>query len=151
MDGDRQNDPRDFVRMLELLEAGACDGVTGVRAQRRDTWVRRVSSRIGNGVRNLITGDRVADSGCGIKAYRRELFLAVPRFRGMHRFMATLVRYCGGTVVEIPVNHRPRVAGQAKYGIGNRAWRGLEDCFAVRWLRARVLRYEAREQPLDPS
>src|SRR5690606_21162006 len=137
MDGDLQNDPRDLVRMLEILESGEYDGVTGIRRNRRDTWVRRVSSAIGNGVRNAITGDRVADSGCGIKGYRRELFLAVPRFHGMHRFMATLARYCGGRVLEIDVNHRPRVAGRAKYGIGNRALRGLKDCFAVRWLRSR--------------
>jgi dolichol-phosphate mannosyltransferase len=146
MDGDLQNDPRDLIRMLEILERGAADGVAGIRRNRRDTWVRRVSSRIGNGVRNLVTGDRVADSGCGIKGYRREFFLAVPRFNGMHRFMATLVRYCGGKVVEIEVNHRPRVAGQAKYGIGNRALRGLRDCFAVRWMRARVIVPDAVEQ-----
>ncbi|MCC6783947.1 MAG: glycosyltransferase family 2 protein [Planctomycetes bacterium] len=146
MDGDRQNDPRDLPRMLELLERGEVDGVTGIRAKRRDTFVRRVSSRIGNGVRNWLTGDRVADSGCGIKGYRTELFLAVPRFNGMHRFMATLVRFCGGKVVEIEVNHRPRVAGQAKYGIGNRAWRGLKDCFAIRWLKQRVILPRAQER-----
>ncbi|MFO1050912.1 MAG: glycosyltransferase family 2 protein [Planctomycetota bacterium] len=145
MDGDRQNDPRDLLRMLEILEKGESDGVTGIRANRRDTFVRRISSKIGNGVRNWLTGDRVADSGCGIKGYKREFFLAVPRFNGMHRFMATLVRFCGGKVVEIEVNHRPRVAGKAKYGIGNRAWRGLKDCFAIRWLKQRVLVFKAEE------
>lgn len=146
IDGDRQNDPRDLLRMLELLEKGEADGVTGIRAKRRDTFVRRVSSRIGNGVRNWLTGDRIADSGCGIKGYETELFLAVPRFNGMHRFMATLVRFCGGKVVEIEVNHRPRVAGKAKYGIGNRAWRGLKDCFAIRWLKQRVIVPRAEER-----
>lgn len=145
MDGDRQNDPRDLLRMLELLEAGDCQGVTGVRAVRQDSWLRRQSSSIGNAVRNLITGDRVTDSACGIKAYGRECFLRAPRFDGMHRFMASLVRYQGGKVLEIPVTHRARATGQSKYGIGNRGWRGLRDCFAVRWLRGRSLNYQVRE------
>ncbi len=145
MDGDLQNDPRDLLRMLEVLESGQADGVTGIRAKRQDDFVRRASSKIGNAVRNWITGDQVADSGCGIKGYRRDLFLQVPRFHGMHRFMATLARYCGGKVVEIEVNHRPRVAGQAKYGVGNRAFRGLLDCMAVRWMRKRVVRTAASE------
>ena len=146
IDGDRQNDPRDLIPMVERIEQGGVDGVTGVRKNRRDTWIRRVSSSIGNGVRNFITGDRITDSGCGIKVYRRELFLSAPRFHGMHRFMGTLVRYCGGTVEEIEVNHRPRVAGQAKYGIGNRAWRGLKDCFAVRWMRTRVIVFRVQQE-----
>jgi dolichol-phosphate mannosyltransferase len=132
--------------MLARLYAGDADAVFGVRRRRIDSFVRRVSSRIGNGVRNLLTGDRVTDAACGIKVVRRELFLRVPRFSGMHRFMATLVRYLGGRVVEQDVNHRPRAAGQAKYGIGNRALRGLRDCFAIRWLRARMLRYRVREE-----
>ena len=142
MDGDRQNDPRDLIPMLEKLEAGEADGVTGIRANRKDDFVRRWSSKIANAVRNFITGDRIADSGCGIKGYKRELFLSVPRFNGMHRFMATLVRYLGGKVVEIEVNHRPRVAGQAKYGIGNRAFRGLKDCFAIRWMKQRMIPFK---------
>jgi dolichol-phosphate mannosyltransferase len=146
LDGDRQNDPRDLPAMLARLYAGDADAVFGVRRRRIDSFVRRVSSRIGNGVRNLLTGDRVTDAACGIKVVRRELFLRVPRFSGMHRFMATLVRYLGGRVVEQDVNHRPRAAGQAKYGIGNRALRGLRDCFAIRWLRARMLRYRVREE-----
>ncbi len=141
LDGDRQNDPADLPAMLARVESGAVDGVTGVRRNRKDTFTRRMSSKIGNGVRNWLTGDRVTDSACGIKAYRRELFLAVPRFHGMHRFMATLVRFCGGKVEEVDVNHRPRIAGQAKYGIGNRALRGLKDCLAVRWMRSRVIVY----------
>jgi dolichol-phosphate mannosyltransferase len=146
VDGDRQNDPADLPRILEILERGEADGVQGVRAKRKDTWMRRVSSRIGNGVRNWITGDRVTDSACGIKGFKREVFLSVQRFNGMHRFMTTLARYVGAKVVEIPVNHRPRVAGQAKYGVGNRALRGLKDCLAVRWMRGRSLRIHAVEK-----
>lgn len=146
LDGDLQNDPRDLPAMLALVERGDADGVVGVRRKRQDSIVRRLSSRIGNAVRNLVTGDRVTDAACGIKVIRRSYFVRAPRFVGMHRFMATLVRYMGGKVVEHDVNHRPRAAGKAKYGIGNRALRGLRDCFAVRWLRTRILRHEvARE------
>ncbi|MEM7200007.1 MAG: glycosyltransferase family 2 protein [Planctomycetota bacterium] len=146
MDGDMQNDPRDFARMLELVESGEYEGVTGLRAQRKDTFVRRMSSRVGNRVRNWITGDRVLDAASGIKAFRRSVFLRLPRFHGMHRFMATLARWTGARVTEIPVHHRPRQAGQAKYGIGNRALRGLADCFAVRWYRRRWIDYAVKEE-----
>ncbi len=137
LDGDMQNDPADLPRLLALVEGGTCDGVTGVRVKRQDTWVRKVSSRIGNGVRNLITGDRVVDAACGIKILPRRAFLVAPRFNGMHRFMPTLMRFAGLRIREEPVNHRPRGAGTAKYGIGNRALRGLADCFAIRWYRRR--------------
>lgn len=146
LDGDLQNDPRDLPAMVAMVESGTCDAVVGVRRTRRDTWTRRWSSRIGNGVRNLLTGDRVTDAACGIKVIRRELFLRAPRFAGMHRFMASLVRWLGGRVVERDVNHRPRAAGKAKYGIGNRIWKGLRDCLAVRWLRDRMLHHRVEEE-----
>lgn len=146
MDGDMQNDPRDLPAMVARVLAGECDAVVGVRRQRRDPFLRRVSSKIGNGVRNWLTGDRVTDAACGIKAIRREYWLRAPKFVGMHRFMATLVKYLGGKVVEVDVNHRPRAAGTAKYGIGNRIWKGLRDCFAMRWLRTRVLTHRVKEE-----
>lgn len=146
LDGDMQNDPRDIPSMLDRVESGECDAVVGVRAKRQDTFTRRMSSRVGNGVRNLLTGDKVKDAACGIKVIRRRFFLRAPRFVGMHRFMATLVRYLGGKVVEQDVNHRQRFAGTAKYGIGNRMWKGLRDCFAMRWVRARVLTHEVKEE-----
>lgn len=146
IDGDMQNDPRDIPTMLARVEAGEVDAVVGVRRKRQDTWTRRMSSKIGNGVRNWLTGDRITDAACGIKVIRREFFLRAPGFVGMHRFMATLVRYQGGRVVEQDVNHRPRAAGTAKYGIGNRIWKGLRDCFAMRWLRTRVLKHRVEEE-----
>ena len=146
LDGDMQNDPRDIPSMLERVESGECDAVVGVRAKRQDTFTRRMSSRVGNGVRNFLTGDRVKDAACGIKVIRRRFFMRAPRFVGMHRFMATLVRYLGGKVIEQDVNHRQRYAGTAKYGIGNRMWKGLRDCFAMRWVRARLLLHEVREE-----
>ncbi len=146
MDGDMQNDPRDLPAMVARVLAGECDAVVGVRRKRRDTFTRRMSSKIGNGVRNWLTGDRVTDAACGIKAIRREYWLRAPKFVGMHRFMATLVKYLGGAVVEVDVNHRPRAAGVAKYGIGNRIWKGLRDCFAMRWLRTRMLMHRVKEE-----
>jgi dolichol-phosphate mannosyltransferase len=141
-----QNDPRDIPAMLARVEAREADAVVGVRRKRQDTFTRRVSSRIGNGVRNWLTGDRVTDAACGIKVIRREYFLRAPQFAGMHRFMATLVRYLGGKVVEVDVNHRQRAAGTAKYGIANRIWKGLRDCMAIRWMRTRVLRHRVKEE-----
>ena len=146
IDGDMQNDPRDIPAMLARVEAREADAVVGVRRKRQDTFTRRVSSKIGNGVRNWLTGDRVTDAACGIKVIRREYFMRAPQFAGMHRFMATLVRYLGGVVVEMDVNHRPRAAGTAKYGIGNRIWKGLRDCMAIRWMRTRVLRHRVKEE-----
>ena len=146
LDGDMQNDPRDIPSMLARVAGGECDAVVGVRAKRQDTFTRRMSSRIGNGVRNFLTGDKVKDAACGIKVIRRSYFMRAPRFVGMHRFMATLVRYLGGKVIEQDVNHRQRYAGTAKYGIGNRMWKGLRDCFAMRWVRARLLTHEVGEE-----
>jgi dolichol-phosphate mannosyltransferase len=146
LDGDLQNDPRDLPAMVARIERGECDGVSGIRARRQDTWVRRASSKVGNCMRNTLTGDRVADSASGIKAFRRDLWQRLPRFAGMHRFLPTLARWAGGRVVEVPVHHRPRVAGKAKYGIGNRAWRGLKDCLAMRWLRSRLIDYQVAEE-----
>ena len=143
LDGDMQNDPRDLGRILEGLATH--DGVSGWRVQRKDTWFRRLQSRIANRFRNWISGDRVADSASGIKGFRREAILRVPRFRGMHRFLPTLVRMTGGSVVEVPVNHRPRAAGTAKYGMLNRALRAFVDLLGVRWLKSRYLSYEVGE------
>lgn len=146
LDGDMQNDPRDIPSMLARVEEGEADAVVGVRAKRQDTFVRRASSRVGNAVRNLLTGDVVKDAACGIKVIKRSYFLRAPRFVGMHRFMATLVKYLGGSVIEQDVNHRERYAGTAKYGIGNRALKGLRDCLAMRWVRQRLLMHEVEEE-----
>ncbi|MFG0320058.1 MAG: glycosyltransferase family 2 protein [Planctomycetota bacterium JB042] len=137
LDGDGQNDPADIPRLLAAL-AGA-DAATGVRTKRHDSFVRRASSRIANGFRNAVTGDRVVDAGCGIRAVDRRALREVPVFNGMHRFLPTLLRAEGFTVAEIPVSHRPRTTGRSKYGIGNRLFRGIVDCLAIRWWRARAV------------
>jgi len=138
LDADLQNDPADIPRLLEALAAGF-DVVSGVRIDRRDSWVRRASSRIANAVRNWATDESITDVGCSLKAYRREFLADLPMFSGMHRFLPTLVRWNGARVTELPVRHRPRLHGVAKYGIGNRLFRTLADLWAVRWMRRRWL------------
>ncbi|MGZ8778988.1 MAG: glycosyltransferase family 2 protein [Thermoanaerobaculia bacterium] len=145
LDADLQNDPADIPAMMRKLEETKSDMVIGVRVNRADTWSRRMQSRIGNGVRNWITGDRITDTGCSLKLVRREAIDRVRLFTGMHRFLPTLVRYAGYKVVEMPVNHRARQFGQSKYGAMNRAFRGLADCFAVRWMGKRMLNYNVSE------
>jgi dolichol-phosphate mannosyltransferase len=145
LDADLQNDPADIPGMVQKLEESSADMVIGVRVNRMDTWSRKMQSKIGNGVRNWITGDRITDTGCSLKLVKREAIEDVRLFTGMHRFLPTLVRYAGYKVVEMPVNHRPRQFGQSKYGAMNRAFRGLADCFAVRWMGTRMLRYRAHE------
>jgi glycosyltransferase involved in cell wall biosynthesis len=139
MDSDEQNDPASIPDLLHALDQGA-DVVSGVRIRRADDWVKRISSRVGNGFRNFVTGDRVADAGCTFRAIRRTALAELPVFNGMHRFLPTILRYQGFTVAEIPVRHRPRVTGSSKYGIGNRMFRGIADCIAMRWYRRRVVR-----------
>lgn len=139
MDGDLQHDPADLPRLVGALEPGLA-AVCGIRARRRDNWIRRASSRIANFYFYLLLGDRVADTGCTFRAIRREALAEVPRFNGFHRYLPTMLRFQGFKVLDIPVNHRPRVRGVSKYGIGNRLWRGILDCLAMRWYRARCLR-----------
>ena len=146
LDADLQNDPADIPAMVRKLEESGSDMVIGVRVNRRDTFARRIQSKIGNSVRNWITGDRITDTGCSLKLVRREAIDRVHLFTGMHRFLPTLVRMEGYRVVEMPVNHRPRQFGVSKYGAMNRAFRGLVDCLAVRWMGKRNLRYRAREE-----
>lgn len=145
LDADLQNDPADIPRMMDELAASGADMVIGVRVNRHDTWSRRMQSRIGNGVRNWITNDRITDTGCSLKLVRREAVERVKLFTGMHRFLPTLVRMQGYKVVETPVNHRARQFGVSKYGAMNRAFRGLVDCLAVRWMGKRMLTYDVRE------
>jgi dolichol-phosphate mannosyltransferase len=144
IDGDLQNDPADIPRLLSEIARGA-DLVCGYRAQRRDTRVKRLTSWIANAVRSRFTKDGVRDTGCTLKAMRRECLSALVPFKGMHRFIPALVKGAGYRLVEIPVNHRPRRFGQSKYGLGNRAVRATMDMFGVRWLLSRRLNYKIRE------
>jgi len=147
LDGDLQNDPADIPKLLREIESGA-DLVCGYRAQRKDTLVKRLTSRIANLVRSRFTKDGVRDTGCTLKAMRRECVQTLVPFKGMHRFIPALVKGAGYKLVEVPVNHRPRKFGVSKYGLGNRAMRATIDMFGVRWLLSRQLKYQARP-PVD--
>ena len=135
LDADLQNDPADLPRMLSELPT--CDVVCGVRQNRRDSWIRRISSRIANSVRNRLTRESITDVGCSLRVFRRSLVDDLPLFTGMHQFLPTLLRLQGGSVREVPVGHRPRRHGDSKYGIQNRLWVGLADLLAVRWMQKR--------------
>jgi len=143
LDADLQNDPADLPRLLAALHHA--DVVNGVRVGRRDGLVRRVSSRIGNGFRNWVTRESVTDVGCSLRVMRASYLRRVKLYRGMHRFLPTLLRLEGARVTELPVSHRPRRHGRSKYGIGNRLFVGLADVFAVRWMQKRQLRWRLRE------
>ncbi len=142
LDGDGQNDPADLPRLLAALVQA--DVVNGVRVRRQDSWLRRVSSRVGNAFRNLATGERVSDVGCSLRVMRADLVRRVPSWDGMHRFLPTLLRLEGARVVELPVSHRPRRHGRSKYGVANRLFRGLADVLGVRWMQKRRLSYTLR-------
>ena len=144
IDGDLQNDPADIPRLLEQISRGA-DLVCGYRARRKDTLTKRMTSRIANFVRSRFTKDYVRDTGCTLKAMRRECADALVPFKGMHRFIPALIRGAGHRLVEIPVNHRPRRFGRSKYGFGSRALRATVDMFGVRWLLSRHFNYKIRD------
>ncbi len=143
LDADLQNDPADLPRLLAALDRA--DVVNGVRVGRQDGLVRRLSSRIGNGFRNWLTHETVSDVGCSLRVMRASYLRRVKLYRGMHRFLPTLLRMEGARVAELPVRHRPRRHGRSKYGIANRLFVGLADVFAVRWMQSRRLDYELRE------
>lgn len=145
LDTDLQNDPRDLPRLLAALEDA--DAAVGVRVRRRDSLLKRLTSRVGNAARNRLTGEDIADTGCSLKVYRRSFLLRLKLYDGLHRFLPTLLRLEGARVVQVPVNHRPRAAGRSKYGLANRLVGPLMDVLAVRWMQRRHLRYRAEELP----
>lgn len=153
LDADRQNDPADIPSLLERIPE--YDAAAGYRKHRADSLVRRLSSRVSNAIRNAVSGDDIIDTGCTLKAFRRECLADLPGFEGMHRFLPTLVRMAGFRVCQVPVGHRPRVAGRSKYGIGNRLLPALGDLLAVRWMKSRRVRLHEIEEkrcrpPLPP-
>ena len=138
LDGDGQNNPADIPRLIEALRDYDYDGrlklVMGNRTTRRDTRMRRLSSRIANAVRSTLLNDGTPDTGCGIKLFQRDMFLQLPHFNHMHRFLPALVQRAGQRVISVPVDHRPRMRGRSKYGVNNRLWVGIVDLFGVMWL-----------------
>jgi dolichol-phosphate mannosyltransferase len=144
LDGDGQDDPADLSRMLskvrDSVAAPALRLVVGQRLRRRDTLVKRVSSRIANCVRARVLGDATPDTGCGLKLFSREAFMALPRFDHMHRFLPALFLQAGWQVASAPVTNRPRLHGRSHYGVLDRLGTGIVDLFGVLWLKRRALR-----------
>lgn len=138
LDGDRQNDPADLPRLL--AELSSCDFACGARVNRQDTFVRRASSSVARAARRFMLGVDFADTGCALRAFKRSSLDGLFPFNGLHRFLPVLVHGGGAKVREIPVNHRPRVAGVSKYGVWNRLGRGVADLFALAWYQRRRLR-----------
>ena len=136
LDGDGQNDPADIPRLWQALSQGDArlKLVMGNRTTRKDTWLRRFSSRVANRVRGGLLRDGTPDTGCGIKLMHRSTFMQLPWFNHMHRFLPALYQRDGAHVISVPVHHRPRTRGVSKYGLRNRLWVGIVDLFGVRWL-----------------
>jgi glycosyltransferase involved in cell wall biosynthesis len=145
MDADLQNDPRDIPTLLSHLDHW--DAATGWRVERArgDNLARRISSRIANRVRNWLSDESIQDSGCTFRAFRRECLRGLVLYRGFHRFIPTLLKMRGYRVIEVPVSHRPRRFGRSKYGVLDRASVAFADLLAIRWMNARLLRYEVVE------
>ncbi len=141
IDGDLQNDPADIPALVIKLGEGF-DLVCGYRKNRKDTVYKRLQSRIANAVRSRFIGDGVRDTGCSLKAMKRECVDALVPFVGLHRFIPAFIRRAGYEITEVPVNHRPRLHGVSKYNFANRAWRATKDMFGVSWLLSRRMRYE---------
>jgi len=144
LDADLQNDPKDIPRMLEYLND--YDMVTGWRQTREDSWVKRVTSKIANTIRNRLSGESIQDSGCTFRVYKRVCLQNIKFYKGMHRFMPTLVRMEGFRVVEVPIGHHPRKFGVSKYTTWNRMWRAFVDLLAVRWMKSRHIAYKIDER-----
>jgi dolichol-phosphate mannosyltransferase len=140
LDGDGQNDPADIPALWERMQAegGRPTLIAGWRHKRKDTWTKRISSKIANGIRSRLLGDATPDTGCGLKLFRRDLFLDLPYFDHMHRFLPALVLRAGGRTMSVPVNHRPRERGKSNYGTLDRLAVGISDLLGVMWLKRRA-------------
>jgi dolichol-phosphate mannosyltransferase len=144
IDADLQNDPRDIPTMLEYLKE--YDMVTGWRQKRDDPWVKQITSKIANKIRNWLSGEAIQDSGCTFRAYKKECLQNLKLYKGLHRFMPTLVKIEGFRVIEIPIDHHPRKFGVSKYNTWNRMWRAFVDLLAVKWMKSRHIHYEIEER-----
>ncbi|CCH48061.1 glycosyltransferase family 2 protein [Pseudodesulfovibrio piezophilus] len=145
MDADLQNDPADIPNMLALFGDG-CEMVIGWRVKRKDTFIKRISSRIANAIRDAIVDDGVKDTGCSLKIMRRDMLLKLPRFKNMHRYFPILMKMQGARIKEVKVNHRERGAGVSKYGTLDRAMAGIYDLIGVGWLIKRHIGYSVKEE-----
>ena len=147
LDGDGQNDPEDILHLLDARGTHTNIMVMGHRTQRHDTYLRRLSSRTANIVRAFILRDHCPDTGCSLKLFPKQAFLNLPHFDHLHRFLPALFQNDGLDIINIPVNHRPRLHGKSKYGVHNRLWSGLFDLIGVYWLMRRHLQHEKHATP----
>lgn len=147
MDGDGQNDPADMFRLLDVYEKNESSFclVVGKRSKRKDTWIKRISSRIANKIRSTLLRDNTPDTGCGLKVFKRSDFLALPWFDHMHRFLPALFKAMGGQVISVEVSHRARKKGLSHYGTLDRLWAGIWDLIGVYWLLRRIKFVQAKE------
>lgn len=145
LDADLQNDPADIPLLLAKIDEGF-EAAVGWRIKRNDNFIRRISSRIANYVRNLISDENIQDTGCSLKAFKADIIQPIELFEGMHRFLPTLVKMNGGKVAEVKVSHHPRHKGVSKYNVWNRVFRSFLDLLAIRWMKWRKLRYDIDEQ-----
>ena len=151
MDADLQNDPADLPKLLSGLKDADCICGSRVEARRHgDNWLRIVSSRIANSVRNRLSGETISDASCCYRVFRRECVANVKFFRGAHRFLPTLIKMEGFTVAEIPITHHPRASGRTHYGVWNRLFASFADLLAVRWMKKRYFRYQIAERTSAP-
>jgi dolichol-phosphate mannosyltransferase len=147
LDADLQNDPKDLPKLLEALKIFDCANGTRVESRKHgDNFVRIVSSKFANWVRNKLSDENISDAGCGFRAFKRECIANLKLFEGMHRFMPTLFKMEGYTVTEVPVSNHPRHAGQSKYGVWNRVFASFWDLLAVRWMKRRMRKYTVTER-----
>lgn len=144
LDSDLQNDPVDIPKLL--IYSDQYDMVTGWRLKREDPWLKRISSKIANAIRDQISRENIKDIACTFRIFKKECFRDIPKFNGMHRFLPTLVKMEGYRVIEVPVSHHPRKYGKSKFNIRNRMVRSFIDLLAVRWMKSRHLRYEIEEE-----
>lgn len=142
IDADLQTDPKDILKLMPFIEK--VDFVNGMRLDRKDTMLKKISSRIGNGIRNWITGDSIYDTGCPMKLFKREVAESFYLYNGMHRFLPTIAKMNGFTVVEVSVSHQERKHGVSKYGVWNRAYVGFMDAIVIGWLKKRVILYRIK-------
>ena len=144
LDSDLQNDPGDIPKLLKGLPE--YDVVIGIRVRRKDTFVKRISSRVANGIRDLLLREKWQDTGCTLKAFKRSSLEKIKLFHGLHRFLPTLLLMENARILEVPVNHRQRIHGQSKYHLWNRLTGPLRDLLAVRWMKQRHFHYHVEEK-----
>jgi dolichol-phosphate mannosyltransferase len=144
IDSDLQTDPEDFNKLLAHADQYAL--ITGVRANRKDDFVKNMSSKIANGIRRAFTHDGMDDTGCPLKIIRTDCAKNIPMFKGLHRFLPAMILLQNEKVIQVPVRHYPRIAGQAKFGLWNRLLGPLMDCFAYLWMKKKYINYQIKEQ-----